>query len=287
MIAKKISGFIGITRLDKPIGIYLLLWPALIALLISSDAFINYSYLIIIIVGSILVRSTGCVINDIFDMEFDKQVKRTKDRPLASGQLSKREAYFIFFLLSLFSLLLVSSLGKQALFVCLFFAIFIVSYPLTKRFLKIPQVFLGVTFGSCVPIVFSMNEKLFDVSMWILYLANFFWIVAYDSFYAMSDYDDDKKLGVNSSITYWEEKSQNFIILFQSLSIIFFIFLGYINDLSFIWYLAIFFAVLLFYYQHLLARNNQHLKAFKNNNFIGLLFLLALLIEKYLSLIHI
>ena len=281
MIAKKISGFIGITRLDKPIGIYLVLWPALIALLISSDAFINYSYLIIIIVGSILVRSTGCVINDIFDMEFDKQVKRTKDRPLASGQLSKREAYFIFFLLSLFSLLLVSSLGKQALFVCLFFAIFIVSYPLTKRFLKIPQVFLGVTFGSCIPIVFSMNEKLFDVSMWILYLANFFWIVAYDSFYAMSDYDDDKKLGVNSSITYWKENSQNFIILFQSLSIIFFIFLGYINDLSFIWYLAIFFAVLLFYYQHLLARNNQHLKAFKNNNFIGLLFLLALLIEKY------
>ena len=281
MIAKKISGFIGITRLDKPIGIYLLLWPALIALLISSDAFINYSYLIIIIVGSILVRSTGCVINDIFDIEFDKQVKRTKDRPLASGQLSMREAYFIFLLLSLFSLLLVSSLGKQALLVCLFFAIFIVSYPLTKRFLKIPQVFLGVTFGSCVPIVFSMNEKLFDVSMWILYLANFFWIVAYDSFYAMSDYDDDKKLGVNSSITYWEEKSQNFIILFQSLSIIFFIFLGYINDLSFIWYLAIFFAVLLFYYQHLLARNNQHLKAFKNNNFIGLLFLLALLIEKY------
>ena len=281
MIAKKISGFIGITRLDKPIGIYLVLWPALIALLISSDAFINYSYLIIIIVGSILVRSTGCVINDIFDMEFDKQVKRTKDRPLASGQLSKHEAYFIFLLLSLFSLLLVSSLGKQALLVCLFFAIFIVSYPLTKRFLKIPQVFLGVTFGSCIPIVFSMNEKLFDVSMWILYLANFFWIVAYDSFYAMSDYDDDKKLGVNSSITYWKENSQNFIILFQSLSIIFFIFLGYINDLSFIWYLAIFFAVLLFYYQHLLARNNQHLKAFKNNNFIGLLFLLALLIEKY------
>lgn len=281
MIAEKISGFIGITRLDKPIGIYLLLWPALIALLISSDAFINYSYLIIIIVGSILVRSTGCVINDIFDMEFDKQVKRTRNRPLASGQLSMREAYFIFLLLSLFSLLLVSSLGKQALLVCLFFAIFIVSYPLTKRFLKIPQVFLGVTFGSCVPIVFSMNEKLFDVSMWILYLANFFWIVAYDSFYAMSDYDDDKKLGVNSSITYWKENSQNFIILFQSLSIIFFIFLGYINDLSFIWYLAIFFAVLLFYYQHLLARNNQHLKAFKNNNFIGLLFLLALLIEKY------
>ena len=281
MIAEKICGFIVITRLDKPIGIYLLLWPALIALLISSDAFINYSYLIIIIVGSILVRSTGCVINDIFDMEFDKQVKRTRNRPLASGQLSMREAYFIFLLLSLFSLLLVSSLGKQALLVCLFFAIFIVSYPLTKRFLKIPQVFLGVTFGSCIPIVFSMNEKLFDVSMWILYLANFFWIVAYDSFYAMSDYDDDKKLGVNSSITYWKENSQNFIILFQSLSIIFFIFLGYINDLGFIWYLAIFFAVLLFYYQHLLARNNQHLKAFKNNNFIGLLFLLALLIEKY------
>ena len=281
MIAKKIIGFISLTRLDKPIGIYLLLWPALIALFISTEASIDYSFLIIVIVGSILVRSTGCVINDIFDMEFDKKVERTKDRPLASGLLGKREAYLIFLLLSLFSLLLISSLGRQAQLVCLFFTIFIVSYPLTKRFLKIPQVFLGVTFGSSIPIVFSMNEKLLDASMWVLYLANFFWIVAYDSFYAMSDYDDDKKLGVNSSITYWGEKSQNYITLFQSFSLVFFIFLGYLNDLSFIWYFAIFFAVLLFYYQHMLSRNNQHLKAFKNNNFIGLLFLLALLIEKF------
>ena len=94
MIAKKISGFIGITRLDKPIGIYLLLLPALIALLISTEASINYSFVIIIVVGSILVRSTGCVINDIFDMEFDKKVERTKNRPLASGQVSKNLALF-------------------------------------------------------------------------------------------------------------------------------------------------------------------------------------------------
>ena len=161
MIAEKISGFIGITRLDKPIGIYLLLWPALIALLISTEASINYSFVIIIVVGSILVRSTGCVINDIFDIEFDKEVERTKDRPLASGQLSRREAYYyIFFLLSLFSLLLVSILETQVQLVCLFFAVFIVFYPLTKRFLKIPQIFLGLTFGSSIPIVFSMNEKL-------------------------------------------------------------------------------------------------------------------------------
>ena len=281
MIANKIIGFIALTRLDKPIGIYLLLWPALIALIISTEASINYSFLMIIIAGSILVRSTGCVINDIFDVEFDKQVKRTKNRPLASGQLSKYEGYFIFLLLSLFSLLLLSSLGKQVQLVSLFFAILIVSYPLAKRFLKIPQVFLGVTFGSSIPIVFSMNEKLLDTSMWTLYLANFLWIIAYDSFYAMNDYDDDKKLGVNSSIAYWGEKSQNFIVLFQSLSIISFIFLGYLNDFSFIWYLAIFFAVLLFCYQHQLSKKNEYLKAFKNNSFVGLLFLLALMIEKY------
>ena len=113
MIANKIIGFIALTRLDKPIGIYLLLWPALIALIISTEASINYSFLMIVIAGSILVRSTGCVINDIFDVEFDKQVKRTKNRPLASGQLSMYEGYFIFLLLSLFSLLLLSSLGKQ------------------------------------------------------------------------------------------------------------------------------------------------------------------------------
>ena len=281
MIAEKISGFVGITRLDKPIGIYLLLWPALIALLVSTEASINYSFVIIIIAGSILVRSTGCVINDIFDIEFDKKVERTKDRPLASGQLSKREAYYIFLVLSVFSLLFVSILERQTQLVCLFFAVCIVFYPLTKRFLKIPQIFLGLTFGSSIPIVFSMNGKLLDTSMWILYLANFFWIVAYDSFYAMSDYNDDKKLGVNSSITYWEQKSQNYIVLFQSFSLIFFVFLGFLNDLGFIWYLAIFLVVLLFYYQHSMSRNNEHLKAFKNNNFIGLLFLLALLIEKY------
>ena len=281
MIAEKISGFVGITRLDKPIGIYLLLWPALIALLVSTEASINYSFVIIIIAGSILVRSTGCVINDIFDMEFDKKVERTKDRPLASGQLSKREAYYIFLVLSVFSLLFVSILERQTQLVCLFFAVCIVSYPLTKRFLKIPQIFLGLTFGSSIPIVFSMNEKLLDTSMWILYLANFFWIVAYDSFYAMSDYNDDKKLGVNSSITYWEQKSQNYIVLFQSFSLLFFVFLGFLNDLGLIWYLTIFLVVLLFYYQHSMSRNNEHLKAFKNNNFIGLLFLLALLIEKY------
>ncbi len=281
MIANKIIGFIALTRLDKPIGIYLLLWPALIALIISTEASINYSFLMIVIAGSILVRSTGCVINDIFDVEFDKQVKRTKNRPLASGQLSMYEGYFIFLLLSLFSLLLLSSLGKQVQLVCLFFAILIVFYPLAKRFLKIPQIFLGITFGSSIPIVFSMNEKLLDTSMWTLYLASFLWIVAYDSFYAMNDYDDDKRLGVNSSITYWGEESQNFIVLFQSLSIMSFIFLGYLNDFSFVWYLAIFFAVLLFYYQHQLSKKNENLKAFKNNNFIGLLFLLALMIEKY------
>ena len=106
MIDKKVSGFIGITRLDKPIGIYLLLWPALIALMISTEASINYSFVMIIIGGSILVRSAGCVINDIFDMEFDKQVERTKSRPLASEELSKHEAIFIFLLLSVFCLLL-------------------------------------------------------------------------------------------------------------------------------------------------------------------------------------
>ena len=282
---ENIKLFIQLTRLDKPIGFLLLFWPCIWGLTIACDLNsslkVFFIYGILFLLGALLMRSAGCIVNDIVDRNFDKKVERTKKRPLASGQLSKREAYFIFFLLSLFSLLLVSSLERQAQLVCLFFAVFIISYPLTKRFLKIPQIFLGLTFGSSIPIVFSMNEKLLDTSMWILYLANFFWIVAYDSFYAMSDYDDDKKLGVNSSITYWEQKSQNYIILFQSFSLLSFMFLGYLNNFGFIWYLAIFFALLLFYYQHSISRNNEHLKAFKNNNFIGLLFLLALLIEKY------
>ncbi len=146
MIAKKINGFIGITRLDKPIGIYLLLWPALIALLVSTEASINYSFVIIIVAGSILVRSTGCVINDIFDMEFDKKVERTKDRPLASGQLNEREAYFIFLLLSLFSLLLVTSLERQTQLVCLFLCNFHSFLSLNKKISKDPANFLRINF---------------------------------------------------------------------------------------------------------------------------------------------
>ncbi len=130
MIAEKISGFIGITRLDKPIGIYLLLWPALIALLISTEASINYSFVIIIVVGSILVRSTGCVINDIFDMEFDKKVERTKDRPLASGQLSKPCFQF-------------RKTSAAGLFILCSFHSFL---PLNKKIPKNPTNFLRINF---------------------------------------------------------------------------------------------------------------------------------------------
>ncbi len=281
MLARKIKGFIGITRLDKPIGIYLLLWPALIALLVSTEISLNYSFVFIIVIGAILVRSTGCVINDIFDMDFDKKVDRTKHRPLASGQLNKGEAFLIFILLSFISLMLVFNLDKQTQLVCIFFAAFIIIYPLTKRFLKIPQIFLGITFGSSIPIVFSMNGKLFDSSMWVLYLANFFWIVAYDSFYAMNDFNDDKELGINSSVTYWRQASKKFITIFQTLSCICLLILGYLNNFSFVWYLVIAISVLLFRYQHLISKNGDHLGAFKNNNYVGLLFLFALLIEKY------
>ena len=146
MIAEKISGFIGITRLDKPIGIYLLLWPALIALLISTEASINYSFVIIIVIGSILVRSTGCVINDIFDMEFDKKVERTKDRPLASGQLSKREAYFIFFLLSLLIFTTCLQLRKTSAAGLFIFCSFYSFLPLNKKIPKNPTNFLRINF---------------------------------------------------------------------------------------------------------------------------------------------
>ena len=281
MLASKIKGFIGITRLDKPIGIYLLLWPALIALVVSTEVSLNYSFVFIIVIGAILVRSVGCVINDIFDMNFDKKVDRTKHRPLASGQLSRSEAFVIFVLLSFICLLLVFNLDKQTQLVCLFFAAFIIIYPLTKRFLKIPQIFLGITFGSSIPIVFSMNGKLFDSSMWVLYFANFFWIVAYDSFYAMNDFDDDKELGINSSVTYWTEESKKFITIFQTLSCICLLILGYLNNFSLVWYIAIAISVLLFRFQHEVSKKDEHLRAFKNNNYVGLLFLFALLIEKY------
>ena len=189
-------------RLDKPIGIYLLLWPALLALVISSNGNFEYVDLIIVIIGSILVRSAGCVINDIWDKDLDGGVERTKTRPIPSKKLSISESWFVFAVLSILSLMLLSLTNANTILISICFGLMIVVYPLTKRFFIGPQIFLGLTFNPTI-IVYAMTNELNNPTMIFLYLAIAAKTIAFDSFYGLCDMEDDKKLGINSTPLWW------------------------------------------------------------------------------------
>ena len=271
-------------RLDKPIGIFLLLWPALITFFLTTPTPINKSYLFIIIIGAIITRSAGCVINDIFDKDFDKQVERTKYRPLADQSLSIADAWVTFFLLGIFALLLLLLLPKAAIISSIILAVLIVLYPLSKRVIKIPQLFLGITFGGSVIVVSAMHDALFSEVVWLLFLANFCWILAYDSYYAMCDQDDDILLGINSSALYWGKNTSKYILLLQVNVLLLLGFLGGLTNLGYVWFVGLFLVFICFVFQLLQARQKNYIVAFKNNNYVGFIILLALLVEKYIMI---
>ena len=270
-------GFISLCRLDKPIGIYLILWPALAAAIISIDLPSNGRVLFVIVMGSILVRSIGCVINDIFDRDIDAKVERTKSRPLASGELSTFEGWIIFGLLALGILGLMFLTNLQTIIISSVFGCFIIAYPLMKRFFLGPQLFLGITFNP-VFIVHALTESL-NFSSIILYLGIFAWVVAFDTYYGLSDIEDDKEIGIHSTPLWWKTKTQNLIFLFQGIFLISLYTIGEVYEFSNIWLIGLVVILLLFIYQFKLARKDNPLAAFKNNNFVGIVMCLFLFLE--------
>ena len=222
-------------RLDKPIGIYLLLWPALLALVISSNGDFEYADLLIVITGSILVRSAGCVINDIWDKDLDGRVERTKTRPMPSKKLSTSESWTVFSILGVLSLMLLSLTNTNTIYVSICFGLMIVIYPLTKRFFIGPQIFLGLTFNPTI-IVYAMTNELNNPTMIFLYFAIAAKTIAFDSFYGLCDIDDDKKLGINSTPLWWGSKTLLIIAILQFIVITLLIIVGLKAGLSFAWY---------------------------------------------------
>ena len=280
----KFKNYIKLARLDKPVGIYLLLWPSLIGLMLGileSSIFELKSFLIVII-GSILVRSCGCVINDISDHKFDKLVARTKDRPLASGEISLKEAWMFFFLTAAACFSLLIFVPKITLYISMIIAVFIIIYPLTKRFIKAPQFFLGLTFGSGTLISFSLVSTNFSISILLLFLGTVLWIISFDTIYALEDIEDDRIIGINSTPILWGDKaifiSKIFHILFYfSLLLIFFI-----NQFS-LFFLAILLIMLgIYFYQTNLIHQQKYLEAFKANNFIGMVAVIGFATEIFL-----
>ncbi len=196
---ERISLYEKLMRLDKPIGILLLLWPTLWALWISSHGHPNWIIVWIFTLGTVLMRSAGCVMNDYADRNFDPHVERTKHRPLAAGLVSKKEALILASTLSLAAFLLIVRLNKLTIllsFAALFLAI---SYPFTKRFFAMPQAYLGIAFGFGIPMSFAAQTGSVPAVAWALLAANIFWAIAYDTEYAMVDRDDDIKIGIKTS----------------------------------------------------------------------------------------
>ena len=198
-LAERLTQYERLMRLDKPIGILLLLWPTLWALWISSNGSPNWIILWIFILGTVLMRSAGCVINDYADRDFDPHVERTKNRPLAAGLVSKKEALVLFAVLVLLSFLLILRLNTLTLQLSVAAVFLAASYPFTKRFFAIPQAYLGIAFGFGIPMGFAAQTGSVPPVAWAMLASNVFWAIAYDTEYAMVDRDDDIHLGIHSA----------------------------------------------------------------------------------------
>ena len=276
----KINSFIELARLDKPIGIYLLLWPSLLGYVLAGiNSELEFGNFLIVIIGSILVRSCGCVINDISDHKIDKLVERTLSRPLASGSISLKEAWLFFIILGILSLTLLFQTNSLTIKISLFFAFLIILYPLTKRFFVAPQFILGITFGSGSIIAYSLESNIFSISLAILYSGIIAWIISFDTYYALEDKKDDEQIGVNSTAILW---GNNSIIYSKMLHIFFYICLlaiGLINSFSYLFYILFFVLIYLFIFQAQIIKEKKYIEAFKINNWIGIVSVIIFAIE--------
>ncbi|MGJ8682457.1 4-hydroxybenzoate octaprenyltransferase [Paraglaciecola sp.] len=265
-------------RADKPVGIYLLLWPCIWALWIASSGLPDLHILIVFVLGVILMRSAGCVINDYADRKVDGAVKRTSNRPLVSGELEPKQALRLFVILLFTAFLLVLTLSWQTVLMSIGGLILATIYPFMKRYTHLPQVVLGAAFGWSIPMAFVATQASFDWVVWALYFANLCWTVAYDTQYAMVDRDDDIKIGIKSTAILFGRFDKFIIAVLQCLTLILLTCISWHLQLSWVFDLALFVSLSLFAYQHYLIkerRREQCFKAFLHNHYVGLVIALG------------
>jgi len=267
------NAYFRLMRLNKPIGIYLLLWPTYWALFLSAAGWPDIDLLIIFTCGVIITRSAGCVINDYADREIDKHIARTRDRPIASGEISPKAALLLFFALGLaaFALvLLTNTLTIKISFIALALSVL---YPFTKRWTNLPQLILGLAFAMSVPMAFSAQTGTVPASAGWIFLATVLWTLIYDTLYAMADRDEDLKIGVKSTAILFAKYDQIFITLLQVLLMIVFIKIGNLFDLGAFYDISLIIILLFMIYHQFLIKKRQkmdYFKAFINNHFIGM-----------------
>lgn len=265
--------YVLLTRLNKPIGILLLLWPVLWALWIASDGLPPVWILTVFIIGTILTRSAGCIVNDFADRDIDPHVERTRDRPLAARRVSPYEALGLFVLLMLLSLGLVLTLGWKTTAYALIAALLLLTYPLFKRFFPAPQLYLGIAFGWGVPMAFVSMQGAVPVIGWWIFAVTVLWALIYDTYYAMVDRDDDLRIGVKSTAVWFGKADLAIIAVLQLAMIAGLWHIGLMAELGWAYFIGVLVAAVLFHRHLWWARHRdraQCFRAFLGNHQAGL-----------------
>jgi len=285
MLAERLPHYARLMRLDKPIGTLLLLWPTLWALWIAADGVPPLHILLIFALGTLLMRSAGCVINDYADRDFDGHVERTRNRPLATGAVSGREALWLAAALALVSFLLILPLDAAVIWLSLPALFLAASYPFTKRFLAIPQAYLGIAFGFGIPMGFAAIQGMVPAVGWAMLLANIFWAVAYDTEYAMVDRNDDLKIGIKTSAITFGRFDVAAVMLCYAAALAILAAIGVAVARGPAYFLGLAGAAGIALYHYRLIRGRERMacfKAFRHNNWLGGVIFLGLLVDDLL-----
>ncbi len=272
VFAAKLPDFIQLTRADKPIGILLLLWPTITALWIAAEGFPDFHLLLIFILGTAVMRSAGCCVNDFADRNIDGKVARTVGRPLATGRLTRQDALYCFAFLSLVGFGLVLLTNRFTILLS-FGALAVASlYPFMKRYTNLPQVVLGIAFSWGILMAFSAQTNSLPIVAWLLFVANIMWTVAYDTLYAMVDREFDKQIGVKSTAILFGDADKLFVGVLQAMFIMALWLAGRQLQLGMMFYAGLLLAIGLLIYQQILIKDRLPgpcFKAFLNNNWVG------------------
>jgi len=269
-------------RLDKPIGTYLLLWPTLWALWLAAEGMPSWDLLLIFIAGVYVMRAAGCVINDFADRKVDGLVKRTQARPLATGAISAKSALVLFFTLCLIAFGLVSLTNLMTIKLSFVALLLAASYPFMKRYTHWPQLVLGMAFSWAIPMAFSAQTGAIPLTAWLTFAATVSMTVAYDTYYAMVDRDDDLLIGVKSTAVLFGDWDRTIIALLQGLTLVLLLWVAQIENLGLFFYLGLAIMAALFVYQFAITKQRQReacFKAFLNNHLASLAVWIGLVID--------
>ena len=278
---QRLHAYARLIRLDKPIGTLLLLWPTYWALWLSNQGMPPLDLLIIFTLGTFLMRSAGCAINDYADRDFDRHVERTKNRPITSGQISGKEAVLIAATLALLSFVLIWPLNLLTKQLSFFAIIVAVVYPFTKRFFAMPQAILGVAFGFGIPMAYAASQNHVPLEAWILFAGNLFWTIAYDTAYAMVDRDDDLRLGLRTSAITFGRFDVIAIAVCYALLLFSLLWVAYLVRLNDFFWFGWVGALICAIYHVSLVRTRQRdacFKAFRQNNWLGAFLFLGIVL---------